>query len=177
MNNPQTGKGRRYANGSSFIIVKEIFVTAWPTITVSWSCLVFDAYSWHSNALKLCLYLHLHTAALSCCCFKLHQQIGVPWWLSHCTINTRLTPMFYIFKHAGPPISLFQLLEGFVHSKMGTSRILHQFVEWPAIARGIGTLKPPQLISLVFRVCFKLHQLLFLPLILTATNSAQKNSL
>ena len=35
---------------------------------------------------------------------------------------------------------------------------------------------PPQLISLVFRVCFKLHQLLFLPLILTATNSAPISS-
>ena len=30
---------------------------------------------------------------------------------------------------------------------------------------------PPQLISLLFRVCFNLHQLLFLPLVLTATNS------
>ena len=44
--------------------------------------------------------------------------------LFHCTINTRLTPMFYIFKHARPPISLFQLLKSFVHSKMGTSNLV-----------------------------------------------------
>ena len=47
-----------------------------------------------------------------------------------------------------------------------------------AIARGIGTLKLPQmehsgtvvLVSLVFRGCFYLHQFLFLPLVLTPTN-------
>ena len=47
-----------------------------------------------------------------------------------------------------------------------------------AMARGIGTLKPPQmqhsgnvvLISLVFRICFYLHQFLFLTLVLTPTN-------
>ena len=45
-----------------------------------------------------------------------------------------------------------------------------------AIARGIGTLNyfksntgTVVLISLVFRVCFNLQQLLFLPLVLTAT--------
>ena len=51
-------------------------------------------------------------------------------------------------------------------------------VELAAMARSIGTLKPPQtqhsgtvvLISLVFRACFYLHQFLFLTLVLTPTN-------
>ena len=47
--------------------------------------------------------------------------------------------------------------------------LLLYFVELAPVARGIGTLKPPQLISLVFCVCFILH-LLWLPLVLTPTN-------
>ena len=92
----------------------------------------------------------------------------------------------YPFSSTVVTLYLFQLFTNQHNSfsvlvmEQGALKWFHSFVpivELAAIARGIRTLNyfksntdTVVLISFVFRVCFNLHQLLFLPLVLTATN-------